>query len=154
MSHPSCTAGPGSERQGQVEQRNSRWIDPWVNTCVCFFKIFLLKTAAAREQEKSNVISHGRIFQRVTFFFRNKLYLSGSLHMAVPSMVPVHYLGLLLLSKILLLWLTDRLLFLLLAASKKWHYILQMRSGIKKTLLLSQEHYLFIYCVLLEKGIL
>lgn len=65
----------GSERQGQVEQGNSRWIDPWVNTCVCSFKIFVLKTAAAREQEKPNVVtSHGRIFQ--SYFFRNKLYLS------------------------------------------------------------------------------
>lgn len=116
----------GTERQGQVEQGNSRWIDPWVNTCVCLFQIFVLKPAAAREQEKPNVVtSHGRIFQ--SYVFRNKLY-SVSLHMAAPSMLPLHHLALLLLSKILLLWLAARLLLLLLAASKKRHYFLQMEG--------------------------
>lgn len=38
-------------QQGQVEPRNSRWINPWVNICVCFFDIFFLKTAATKEQE-------------------------------------------------------------------------------------------------------
>lgn len=48
--------------------------------------------------------------------------------MAVPSIPPVHHLGLLLLCKILLVWLASRLLILSLAASKKWHYFLQMEG--------------------------